>query len=214
MAIFAEEPEVRTQLERLGIPLAGLLGAIARGGGAHASTTELHASSAGGTYLYHETTFALRLLLSPLGWICDEADGQPRCFSTARGISIVVQTGDEFTGIDGAAEPMPRHPKGLATQRKVNENTQQLALFNFAAATEDATSGPGLTWILLVVVDQGMVRAELSLPNALSADKRPCGWLDRILLPGQAVGGGGVPFDISEPGDEGPETDIDVAWKQ
>jgi hypothetical protein len=44
----------------------------------------------------------------------------------------------------------------------------------------------------------------------MSEGSKPCGWLERILLPAQDLGGG---FQLSLP-DSGPDSDFDVAWQQ
>ncbi|MEJ7831733.1 MAG: hypothetical protein WKF79_02370 [Nocardioides sp.] len=190
---------------------------MAAGVGGFTSATRFHGSAAAGTFLYHESTAALRRLVVPQGWGYDEEDQQPRTFSVERGLTIVVQTGDENTGLlEPEAEPRPRHPKGVATARKVASNSEQLALFAVpqAAATEDdQEQGDTLTWVLLVAVGIEVARAELSLPRQMSEDGRPCGWVHRILLPEIAIGG---PINDSPSKDGHSETDVDVdvEWKQ
>ncbi|GAA4748351.1 hypothetical protein GCM10023350_36600 [Nocardioides endophyticus] len=182
------------------------------GAGGYASTTHFHSSSAPGTYLYHETTAALRRLLVPEGWESDELDGQPRVWNPNSNIAVVVQTGDENTGIAGTHQPRTRNPKGFATQRKIEENRQHPALFMMpvpqrTSLQEDAV----LTWVLLVAIVEGMVRAELSLPREF-IDGRPADWVERILLAEQDFGGS--PDAVLPAPETGPDTDFDVVWQQ
>lgn len=216
VTLYQEDPEVRTRLEDLGIPPEALLRAARRGAGGFVSTTNFHARSAGGTYLYHETTAALRLELVPGGdWDHDEDDSQPRVYSDKSGVAIVVLTGDENTGIEGSRDPRSRNAKGGATRRKVHDNLGQLALFSLSPTGAERTADEDamMTWVFLVAIVDDEVRAELSLPNDLDDENRPCAYHERILLPSQPLDGAFVaPTEL--PGDEGPEADIDVSWKQ
>jgi len=211
MAIVADDWDVLSHLKSMGIPLGALTRAVAAGAGGFTATTRFHATSGPGTYFYQEAAAGLRRGLVPVGdWDFDEDDRQPRTFSVARGISIVVQTGDENTGINAGIEPKTRNSKGVATHRKVTANSAQLSLFNCGPATVPrAQNGEILTWILLVAIVNDTVRAELSLPRRWSRVGKPCGWLVRILLPEQDLGGG-ARFHLSAPLDAGSSTDIPV----
>ena len=206
MKLYAEEPEVASRLDDLGLSLPGLLRAVAAGAGGHNATTSFHPSSAAGSYLYFETTAALRRLLVPQGWTADEADGQPRTFNEARGVTIIVQTGDNVTGVIGEHEPTTRHMKGTATRKKVEENGQQIPLFTLNGSP-DPSSGQR-TWILLVSIVDGQVHAELSLPERM-IDSKPGGWRERILLPTQDLGSD---IQLGRP-ESGSDSDFEVAWQ-
>lgn len=216
VAVYAEVEEVETQLETMGLSLTGLIRVVSSAIGGFTSTTRFHTSASGGTYLYHEATAALRRLVMPLGgWDHDEEDRQPRTYSVERGIAIVVQSGDENTGIEEPeAEPRARHPKGSATARKVVSNSEQLALFPVPhAARPDQAAGDMLTWVLMICVAGEVARAELSLPRQMSPDGRPSGWVDRIVLPELPIGA--TPEDLSQrETPPGTDVDIDVEWKQ
>lgn len=107
MRVYKEESDAQTRLQSLGLDLGGLQRVVAAGGGGWNSTTAFHPSSARGSYLYFETTAALRRLLVPAGWEYDELDGQARIFNPGLGIGIVVQSGDELTGRMGIEQPNP-----------------------------------------------------------------------------------------------------------
>lgn len=211
MTLYADEVAASDRLSQLGLSIPGLLRVINSGAGGFASTTHFHASSAAGTYLYHETTAAARRLLVPAGWEADELDGQPRVWNPRTNVAIVVQTGDENTGIVSEHQPRTRNPKGTATQRKVDENRQHPALFAMPVPQRQALDSVAvLTWVLLVAVVEGKMRAELSLPREF-VDGRPSDWVERILLPEQDFGG---TVDLAPSSDAAPDTDFDVAWQQ
>src|SRR4051812_17502345 len=108
MQLYRHEAAAQTRLHDLGLDLAGLQRAVLAGAGGWNATTGFHPSSARGSYLYFETTAALRRLLVPAGWEFDELDGQARTYPPGLGIGIVVQSGDELTGTVEASEPRTR----------------------------------------------------------------------------------------------------------
>ena len=216
MTLYEEEPEVRTRLEEVGIPLEALQRAARRGAGGYTSTTTFHPVSSAGTYLYHEATAALRLELVPGGdWGLDEEDHQPRVFSEKYRAIVVVLTGDKYTGIDGPQEPRSRNAKGGATRKKIDENQGQLHLFDISPTgiERSAEKGGMLTWVFLIAIVDGEIRSELSLPNELDDESRPSGYHERILLPAQPLDGTLPTMDKRGDDDEGPVADIDVSWK-
>lgn len=216
MAVYAEANEVESQLDRMGLTLEGLQRVVSTAVGGFASTTSFHPTAAGGTFLYHEATAALRRLVMSSGsdWDYDEVDQQPRTFSSTRGLTIVVQSGDENTGLEEPErEPRPRHSKGAATGRKVATNSMQLTLFSLPHVTPKNDERPSgmLTWILLIAVVDGVARAELSLPNDVDDQGRPYAWEHRIVIPEQQVGS---PVEQSGTHEAAPDVEVDVTWKQ
>ena len=200
------------RLRSMGLTVDQLETVVQASLGGYTSTTTFHARSASGTYLYHEGTAALRRAVMPSGhWDHDEDDNQPRTFSALYGIAIVVQTGDENTGLINQHEPKARNPKGQATEKKVTSNHDHPVLFSIAPRQEDDGT-PFINWVLLIAVEGGVVRSELSLPRTMTGGK-PCGWIERIILSEIELGGGDAVVTTDE-GDSGPIADIDVAWKQ
>lgn len=203
------------RLRSMGLTETQLAKAVQASLGGFTSTTAYHPKSAPGTYGYHEGTAGLRRAVMPDGvWAFDENDNQPRTYSMDYGISIVVQSGDENTGLINEYEPRARNPKGKATEKKVLSNHDHPVLFSLAPEPVlDHTGAQVLTnWVLLITVEQNVMRSELSLPKKFISGK-PCGWVERIILSEIEIGGGDAA--LGEPDvDSGPETDIDVAWKQ
>lgn len=200
------------RLRSMGLTVEQLRSVVQASLGGYASTTAFHPRSAPGTYLYHEGTAALRRAVMPSGdWDHDEDDNQPRTFSTLYGVAIVVQTGDDNTGLINRHEPKARNPKGFATEKKVASNHEQLVLFRMTPRVED-DDAPFLNWVLLIAVEGGMMRSELSLPRSMAGGK-PSGWIERIILPDIELEGDDAVVTADDGQmDLGP--DIDVAWKQ
>jgi hypothetical protein len=166
--------------------------------------------------MYYEGTAALRRELLPdSAWDHDEANQQPRTFNNDRRIAVIVQSGDEMTGIDGDRAPRSKHGKGRATRQKVVDNRQQY-LFDITTPDEpvdDLDDGLILnTWVLLLAEVDGELRVELSRPYAMDEAGRVSAWTERILLPASPLGGN---FDIDlgreDDGDQGDA--FDVSWQ-
>lgn len=213
MSLHDEGPEVESRLAQMGLTLEGLLRVVRAAGAAYASTTAFHPSSGPGTYMYQECVAVLRRWLVPRGWDHDEAGGQPRTFSAEYGVSIIIQSGDENTGVDTGTEPRSRNAHGAATGQKIQDNNAQLTL-PFAVSrpqVSEEQEGPAFfTWVLLLNVTDESIRAELSLPTDFQAGK-PAAWAERILLPEQPFGEGEP--NVDEGDDEGPENEVSVEWK-
>ncbi|WP_155981925.1 hypothetical protein [Nocardia sp. BMG111209] len=144
----------------------------------------------------------LREELESDGWTYDNPANQPRTIHPRKLLAIVVKSGDEVTGFDmPGLWPANRNPIGEATRRAVDDNGQ-FALFT----AEDL---PGLSktpmWVLLYQIIDGVVQAELSLPDKIEGD-RIGHWLERIILPAIDLG----PDHIGRVGpsrDDGGDTD-------
>ena len=219
MAEYTEQQEVQTRLEQMGLTIEALRRVSVAVAGAFNSTTRFHPTAAAGTFMYHEGTAALRRVGVPLGYDYDEDGHQPRTFNDDLGVSIIFQTGDENTGILSGIEPTTRNPKGAATRDKVSSNSQQLSLFNLA--TPEAPDGAFYNWVFLAAVVGDVVRSELSLPRELTDDGKPCGWVERIILPEEPLARDAATSDSDAGDDTGngantttDDVDIDVAWKQ
>lgn len=215
MAEYLEQEEVQTRLEAMGLSIEALKRVVVSAAGAFNSTTRFHPSSAAGTYMYQEGTAALRRACVPLGYDFDEDGHQPRTFSEERGVSIILQTGDDNTGVLTGVEPTARNPKGTATKNKVSSNYAQMSLFNLA--TPESPDTDMYNWVLLVAVVDDVVRAELSLPREVNSEGKPCGWVERILLPEEPLARDLATDEQPHKGDSDRATDdveIDVKWKK
>lgn len=213
MHVLTEEADIQSRIEQLlGITVEHLARVTQAAAGGRNSATRFHPSSTPGSNMYSEGTAALRReLVNEPGWDFDEANQQPRTFNSDRRMTLIVQSGDEMTGIDGPRPPRSKHGKGQATRQKVDVNTQ-LRLFDVAAREDFSSDLAFHTWVLLVAEVDGELRAELSRPNGMDEAGRVSDWTERILLSATPLGGD---FDIElgrvDDGDQGDG--FDVTWQ-
>jgi hypothetical protein len=213
--IVKEREQVMSALESLGVPVDGLDRAVGAALGARQAVTLFHPKSFPGTMLWGEGTAAFRrLMVGVHNWTYDELDGQPRTISPDGRIAVVVQTGDEWTGVDSPGRaPSTRHPKGAATKRKVTSNALQLELFSTASEAEEVEADLApMTWVLLLAIVDGELRAELSLPEDISDAGYVVAWRTRVLLSSHPVDADDVVIAGDE-GDSPSESDVAVAWR-
>jgi hypothetical protein len=154
-----------------------------------------------GVLVYGKTTRALRDTLVPLGWLSRNGKNYCRVVHPTGAYSIVVASGDAFTG-RADENPTTRSDKGPLTVRAVARNQA-----SFAEVAEDPAEWiragvlPEFTWILLHYFDNGdgEIRAELALPAGMSHDGHVSEWRERIII-------GSIPFTpnpaISDDGDD------------
>jgi hypothetical protein len=189
-------------LEALGLSVEVLHRAVRAGIEARATRTGLAPRNAAGTDLYSYTVEELRLLLVPSGWTADFAGGQERTVSPDGLTSIIFSTGVGPVGDpDPDAKPRTAYAKGPLMADAVTENHGyvQLGLF-------DAPPAPGshpLCWVLLVKVEPGQAKVELSIPDGMR-DGVVDSWAERIPLPPLPLG------DPVDPGDGAVDLDVPV----
>ncbi|KQS64326.1 hypothetical protein ASG41_16915 [Modestobacter sp. Leaf380] len=175
------------------------------------STTEMHPKSSPGGYMYGEATAQFRReTVGDPGWDFDEAGGQPRTFNNERRVSVIVRSGDEFTGCNGPRAPRTKHTTGSETRRKISVN--QLAAFDLGAVEAADDTSVFNTWVLLLAVVDGEVRGELSRPASIDQAGHINTWTERLLLPATPLGGGFAQLDEDERDDDQGD-DLGISWK-
>ncbi|WP_305779817.1 hypothetical protein [Nocardia nova] len=150
----------------------------------------------------------LREELASDGWTYDNPINLPRTIHPRRLLAIVVKSGDDVTGLDmPGLWPANKNPIGTATKAAVTDNGQ-LALFT----AEDLLGvGKMLTWFLLYRVVDGVVHAELSLPDEIEGDRiGHC--LERIILPAIDLGPDYI-ASVSQSPDDGSAYSVEVERK-
>lgn len=217
MQVLSADEDVRPRIEQLfGITVDHLTRVTQAAAGGRNSATSLHPSSTAGSNMYYEGTAALRRELLPdAAWDHDEANQQPRTFNNDRRIAVIVQSGDEMTGIDGDRVPRSKHGKGRATRQKIVDNRQEY-LFDLATPDESVDEQDDelalTTWVLLLAEVDGELRAELSRPYAMDEAGRVSAWTERILLPVTPLGGTfDMDLDREDESDQGDA--FDVSWQ-
>lgn len=198
------------RLETLGLDLPRLQRVQEAALGGYQSATRFHPVNAAGLFLWLEATAALARVTvgehAENGWTQDDLDQQRRVVNTETGVVIIVQTGDDLTGVENVT-PSTRK-RGPATRAKVVANGEQLALFDDLEQHGAAVPPVGLSWVLLLRVRDGALHAELSLPEAIGDDGLGWRWRERIILLA-------LPLDtdeIPEGSDAGP-TQVNVDWR-
>jgi len=182
--LFDSDATEDERLESLGLSRQIIYDAVLVGEAARASCTANDPPILPGLLSWGRTLRGLGELLAPRGWVRRDEGNFSTVVDKRLGIAIAVATGDEATGLLGAT-PRTKYPKGPTTERAVEQNNQQLRLFDEPddVETDEAIDqGVSLTWILLIARIGADVRCELSLPAALGEDGRVEAWRERIIL--------------------------------
>jgi hypothetical protein len=192
------------RLAELGLDVETLHRAVRAGIAAGATRTDLAPRNAQGSDLVSHAVEELRLLLVPAGWTAEFAGGQERTVSPDGLTSLIVSTGAGAVG-DLAGEARTAHPKGplMRDAVTVNQGFVQEEFPLGLAAPPHPVDGRPLCWVLLVKVEPGLVRAELSAPTGMR-DGVVVTWAERIPLPPLPLGA------EVDPGEEPAELDVPV----
>ncbi|ENA2731161.1 hypothetical protein ABF107_003723 [Vibrio parahaemolyticus] len=156
------------------------------------SVNKFHPVTAGGSRAWEEivATFRSQVIEQNEGWQAVQQNGMPVLINSTLGITIVMTSGDENTGLINSIAPKTKNAKGQSTESYVGQNYD---LFdNTANVEEPVTSAVDShqTWVLLYTLDKAKseVRYELSLPTntAISGNKgkiKICDWQTRVMFP-------------------------------
>jgi len=206
--IYAKPHDVRRRLFELGLTIE-IVQEVARAAQlAKTNCSPNDPPTFPGMAGWAHATRHLRELLSPAGWRKDDPSNFSMTINDERRLYIVVATGDDFAGREGADDPRTKAPKGQWTEEAVSNN-QQLELFpdSIPEHIRMRSETAGYTaWYLLIVVTADDIRAELSRPLDMVGGKIAV-WAERIILPPFDFGPPGV---FVEPTDFGPDFDPDV----
>jgi hypothetical protein len=210
LKVYSVPEDVNSRLAELGLKTEILREALQRGFAAWASCTSNHPSNYGGISAWANSVGALRELLHSEGWTRQDDGNLPVTVDAAGRVSIVVSTGDEYTGLTDLT-PSTRSSKGPRTVNVVEGNAQQMTLFDLRSRPKIVKqSAESLTWILLFHRDKASneVRCELSCPVNMNEDGQIDAWAERIILPSIPFGGENVevPSDVPKT----PQIDIKV----
>lgn len=178
--------EAESEIAKLGISLKFLERAIEEGFRAFSREGEDSPRTAGGYNAWSYILKQLRFDLRTSKWGDNHhSNGVDEIRSLSRDVSIVVNTGDENTGM-ALKTPRPKNQKGTALQTRIETNN---LLFERNDITVPEPIDPYQTWILLFYIDEEEkeIRYELSLPNIYEKNTI-VGWSKRIIC---------EPFDIS-----------------
>lgn len=159
--------------------------------------TDMHSTTAAGSFHWHESIFALRMMLSERGWKKEDLKNCPFIVSPDRTIALCLMTGDSETGWP-QGNPSNQAQKGAVLETAVAKNQQQLKLFDAKyVSTELSNRQEGTQlWVVLYHVTVGTsgnaeIRMEVSLPSEFES-KRIVAWRERLILAPIAPDGDGV----------------------
>lgn len=155
------------------------------------SVTKFHPVTAGGSRAWEEivATFREQVIQHNDGWKAEQRSGMPVLINPERGITIVITSGDENTGIKDFSSPKTKNAKGHVTESFVGRNYDLFDDENNVDTLLECIDSHQ-TWVLLYTFDKNRseVRYELSLPTstAISGNKgkiKICDWQTRIIFP-------------------------------
>lgn len=176
MAVVAQEPQVLSRLEQLGLTKHELIDVVRAAVGARRNTSAFHPVSAGGLQSWIAGTTHLRRVFVPQGWEASRRDNIESIFNRDTKIKVIFQNADRAG--DPVADPIASSKKGAGSARAVESG--QYDLFPMLRQHElDEEQAP--TWCLFVHVNGDDVCAELSCPRAI-VDAQFDGFHERILL--------------------------------
>lgn len=180
-------------LREFGLTTEPFTTAIARARLEWATCTANDPPSFPGTVFWASVVRYLREELLTLGWHKDDPRNFSRSISPDGTKAIVVETGDENTGICGPRMPRTKSPKGSATLDAIQVNREQLDLFTMTPGPtlriaenddeSDQDDGRLLTYLFLVRLEDGRCYSELSLPLVPGDDHRIVNWSVRMIMP-------------------------------
>jgi len=212
--VYSEPRDVNDRLSELGLKATTLREAVQRGFASWASCTVNHPTNYPGISFWADTIAAMRELLHSDGWIRRDDGNLPLTVDAKGRVSIVVSTGDEYTGLPDLT-PSTQSSKGPRTVSVVEVNAQQIPLFDFKKHPEIVKQGEErLTWILLFHRDRASneVRCELSCPVKMNEDGQIDAWAERIILPSVPFGGDDV--EVRNDAPKTPEIDVKIKRKK
>lgn len=155
------------------------------------SVTKFHPLTASGSRAWEEIVATFRELVigNYNGWKAVQQNGMPVLINSELGITIVITSGDENTGIKDLSSPKTKNAKGQVTESFVGRNYD---LFSVDNSVESIDSHQ--TWVLLYTFDKNKleVRYELSLPTNtdISGNKgkiKISDWLTRVIFPAISI---------------------------
>ncbi|HEY4140478.1 MAG TPA: hypothetical protein VGM57_03640 [Pseudolabrys sp.] len=182
--IFAQDYEVGSRLDQIGLTVADFLAVVHQAVAAKAGFVPNQPLNAAGQLSYIYGTGALRDMLRSKGWVIDRTGNIEATYDPVSGMKIVFQNAD--SACDDARDPKAISDKGPAAEQAVDLG--QKSLFPEYEKEERAKRKQmnASLWYLFVYIEGDDVRAELSFPKRIE-DKQFSGFNERIyiLKPGE-----------------------------
>lgn len=177
--VYSKPVDVADRLSYLDLALDVLWEAVMFGQGYAAECTSHDPPATRGFITWGKTNRMLRDLLVTKGWFQANAQNYATTVHKSGRWAIAVASGDSRTGSDKS--PSTRTEKGPATVQVIAVNQLSFA----SVPGSDPAWELRRTWLLLYYLEDESdeVRAELSLPAAITPEGHITGWQERIILP-------------------------------
>lgn len=177
LPVLVDSTLVSDRLAELGVFKEDLIQVIQAAVGARGNATPLHPKSAPGMLAYIEGTYRLRSELLSKGWVpYVSRDNIESVFNETTNVKIVYQNA-ELAG-HPSADPIPSSKKGAGSARAVAWGQGELFPELDGQVPPEMLAA---VWYLFVQANGLDVRAELSCPISVQADRFQ-GFRERILL--------------------------------
>jgi hypothetical protein len=203
--IVAQDYEVASRLDQLGLSAPELIGVVHQAVAAKAGFVLNHPANAAGQLSYIYGTGALRDVLRPKGWQIDRTGNIEATLDPKTGIKIVFQNAD--SACDDGRDPKAISGKGPAARRAVDLGQRNLFPEYEAEDREKHLRENAALWYLLVYINGDDVRAELSFPKRIE-DGQFKGFNERIYIIKAGEWASMMPPVADD--DEGPAQDFEI----
>jgi hypothetical protein len=177
--IVAQDYEVASRLDQLGLSASELIGIVHQAVAAKASFVLNHPLNAAGQLSYIYGTGALRDTLRPKGWQIDRTGNIEATFDPKTGIKIVFQNAD--SACDNGRDPKAISDKGPAASKAVDLGQRSLFPEYDIEDEERLKREVAPLWYFFVYINGDDVRAELSFPKRIE-DGQFKGFNERIYI--------------------------------
>jgi hypothetical protein len=177
--IVAQDYEVASRLDQLGLSASELIGVVHQAVAAKAGFVLNHPVNAAGQLSYIYGTGALRDTLRAKGWQIDRTGNIEATYDPKTGIKIVFQNAD--SACDDRRDPKAISDKGPAASKAVDLGQRSLFPEYDIEDEEKLKREVAPLWYLLVYINGDDVRAELSFPKMID-DGQFKGFNERIYI--------------------------------
>jgi hypothetical protein len=177
--IVAQDYEVASRLDQLGLTASELIGVVHQAVAAKAAFVLNYPLNAAGLLSYIYGTAALRDALRAKGWEIDRTGNIEATIDPESMMKIVFQNADSAS--DDDRDPKAISDKGPAASKAVNQGQQSLFPEYDIEDEEKRKKENAALWYLFVHINGDDVRAELSFPKRIE-DGQFKGFNERIYI--------------------------------
>jgi hypothetical protein len=177
--IIAQDYEVASRLNQLGLTASELIGVVHQAVAAKAAFVLNHPLNAAGQLSYIYGTGALRDALRAKEWEIDRTGNIEATIDPESGMKIVFQNAD--SACDDDRDPKAISDKGPAASKAVDQGQHSLFPEYDIEDEEKRKRENAALWYLFVYINGDDVRAELSFPKRIE-DGQFKGFNERIYI--------------------------------